>query len=358
MNIRKITSGILVLAVTLIVSGALPNLALAVGITNASDTMSTQATSTAADHVIAWTQGTGHSTALSDTITIDFVQGDFVTSGTWQTTDFSLTDNVGTAAPGAVGTGAASCTGSNTTNYIVDVTAGTSTFKITTCTGWTTTSAASALSFTIKGATGGTGTLTNQSNVDSSQISITNTGTNTDTKTLATVIETNDVVTITATVNPTLTFSNDQSAIAFGTLDSAAVRYANTTTGSGSDVVAHTLTISTNAAAGYTLTYSGATLTSGSNTISVATSIGTGGTPGGEQFAMSTVKTGTGTVVAGYDHTTPLWSWVDTTTTPFASSAGPAASTTYAMHYEANISGATEAGAYSTTATFIASANF
>ncbi len=136
--------------------------------------------------------------------------------------------------------------------------------------------------------------------------------------------------------------------------------YANAgATGTGTDsAAAHTMVIVTNATSGYTLTYNGATLTSGANTILVASSAGTGGTPGSEQFGMSTVLTGTGTVTAAYNHATPLWTWVASTTTTLASSTGPTTSSSFDMRYLANIAGTTEAGAYSTTVTYLATGNF
>jgi hypothetical protein len=167
---------------------------------------------------------------------------------------------------------------------------------------------------------------------------------------------------ITATVAPTITFTNDHSAIGFGTLSSSTQTYANSTaTGSSSDTVANTLAIATNAPSGYTLTYNGATLTGvPSGTISAvgATGVGLNGTPGTSQFAISGTDTGTGSMSTQYNHATPLFAFVPGTTTTLASYGSGPASDSIAMHYLANITSTTPAGSYSTNLTYIATGNF
>ena len=161
---------------------------------------------------------------------------------------------------------------------------------------------------------------------------------------------------------PSITFSNSDSSIGFGTLSNSFVTYANgTANGSITDIVAHRLTISTSAISGYTLSYIGPTLTYGSSTILACTvPVGTGGTAGQSQFAISGTLTGTetGTMQSVYDHNTPNWSYVPGTMTTLASSAGPVSSDTIDMHYEANISPTTPAGSYTTTITYLLTGNF
>jgi len=158
-----------------------------------------------------------------------------------------------------------------------------------------------------------------------------------------------------------ITFSNSDSSIGFGTLSSLNVCYAtNDTLGSAGDVVAHSFNISTNATAGYALTYLGSTLTSGLNTITPRMNIGTGGTVGQSQFAISGTMTSsdTGAIISDYDHAFGQWSFVDSVTTTIANSSGPTTSDTIDMHYEANISPITPAGNYSTNITYIVTGNF
>ena len=347
-----------IVSIIALVLFTIPFSTYAASLTSVKDTMSTQAKNTAADHTLTWTLASGHTTALNAVITVDFVQADFVASGTWQTTDFAFTDDVrSSAAPASVGTGAASCSGSSASNYIVNITAATSTFAITTCTGWTTSAATQATTFVIKGATGGTGALTNaNTDTNSSVFTITNTVNDTDSGQGAAVIETNDVVTVTATVNPVLTFAISSSSVALGTLTTSAA-------GTGS----HTLSVATNASGGFSLSYNGATLTSGSDTIDANS--GSTSAPGTEEFGINlrdnatpdvgadvTQNAGTCSYTSGYG-TADSYKLVASTTTTFASSSA-AADCVYTASYVANISSVTAPGSYSTTLTYIASATF
>jgi hypothetical protein len=162
---------------------------------------------------------------------------------------------------------------------------------------------------------------------------------------------------------PSLTFSNDDAAIGFGSLSSSSATYANgAATGSITDVTANTLTISTNATNGYVLTYYGDTLKNGANSISAATiANSTAGTAGTSQFAVSGTMTGTGSMTSTYDHAhspSPNWNYAATTTTTIASSNAAAATDSIAMHYLANIPTTQASGAYSTSMTFILTGTF
>jgi len=185
-------------------------------------------------------------------------------------------------------------------------------------------------------------------------------GTFTDTGTAAMSIIADDQVVITATVAPTITFTISDNTIEFGTLSSSAATWADDSGGSATDTVAHTMTVATNATGGYIVSYNGATLTSGSDTINVASlTDNADGNPGTEEFGLSIATNGDATITAGYAYAgTPDWTWVASTTTTIISETGPTATETFSAHYLANIAGNTEAGAYSTTATYIATATF
>jgi len=162
-------------------------------------------------------------------------------------------------------------------------------------------------------------------------------------------------ITVTASVDETLTFTLAAATVALGTLSSAA-------TGTGTS----SMTVSTNAGTGYSLTYSGTTLTSGGNTITALASP-TASAVNGKQFgfnlmnnttpAIGTNTTGTGSGVpsTGYN-TTNQFKFVTGDT--IASASLPTNSNTYTTSYIANIDGATAAGAYSTVLTYVATANF
>lgn len=190
-----------------------------------------------------------------------------------------------------------------------------------------------------------------------------------DTGTVAIPIITNDQVTISATVDPTITFSISQTTVSFGSLAAGTGRWA--TNGGGANAAAatdptaanaaHTLTIGTNASSGYTVTYNGALLTSGANTIAAATITGdSDGTPGSNQFALCGKGTsGSPTVASGYlCGTNSDYNFVASTTTTLASATAPASSDVVSVAYLANIASSKPAGTYTTTLTYVATGNF
>lgn len=172
------------------------------------------------------------------------------------------------------------------------------------------------------------------------------------------------MVAVSATVAQSLSFSISDNSIGFGTLSSSAARYATgDTNGTGSDTAAHTLAVGTYGASGYTITVQGATLTSGLNTITANGSTAAASTPGSEQFGIyATSSGGTGASIdATYaDNSTPGFGYDGTATTAatFATGSTATATTTYSLHYIANISTSTEAGSYATNLTYVATANF
>ncbi len=173
----------------------------------------------------------------------------------------------------------------------------------------------------------------------------------------------NEQVVITATVAPTITFTVSDNTIEFGTLSSSAATWADNAGGSTTDVAAHTLTAATNATGGYIVSYNGATLTSGSDTIDVASLTNDAdGVQGSESFGLGISTDGNATITTGYDHNATAgsrdWAWVASTTTTIITETGPTATETFSAYYLANIAATTEAGAYSTTATYIATGTF
>jgi hypothetical protein len=174
-----------------------------------------------------------------------------------------------------------------------------------------------------------------------------------DTGTIAT--STAGQITVTATVDEALTFTLGSATAALGTLTTS-------TTGSATS----TMTASTNAASGYSITVHGATLTSGSNTITALTSP-TASSMNSKQFGLNLMAnstpsvgsgvsgTGTGAAASGYN-TANNYKYV--TGDIVASASVPTNSNTFTVSYIGNIDGSTAAGSYSTTLTYIATANF
>ncbi|MBP7806992.1 hypothetical protein KA047_00660 [Candidatus Saccharibacteria bacterium] len=175
-------------------------------------------------------------------------------------------------------------------------------------------------------------------------------------------------ISVSATVDETLTFCSGTSgvstsscsgatgsAVSLGTLTSS-------TTGSGTSQ----LGVGTNGSSGYAITVSGTTLTSGGNTIT-ALSSQTASSVGGEQFGINLRDnatpnvgsdadgSGSGTPSANYN-TVDQFRFVTADT--IASKASAEQFRRFHVAYIANIDTATEAGTYSTTLTYIATATF
>jgi len=135
-----------------------------------------------------------------------------------------------------------------------------------------------------------------------------------------------------------------------------------TSTVSGTSVFA----ASTNGATGYSVTVSGNTLTSGANTITPLAS-GASSAIGTKQFGLNVASNTTpavGSAVSGTGTATAAANYGTTNTFRYgtgeavASSGGPTNGNTFTVSYIANIDGLTPAGAYNTTLTYVATANF
>lgn len=210
----------------------------------------------------------------------------------------------------------------------------------------------------------GTFQITNDGTVGNKSIDIN--GTFGDNGTTTVNLLSDDLVQVNATVPQSFTFSISANAINFGALSALGAKYASSTDTGGDtvDTVAHTLTIASNASAGYTITLLGQTLTSqqnSSNTIApngpspVTSSIGT------EQFGIYATSAGGvgGTIATPY--ATPSSFGFDasaTSSTIFASGSSSSGTTVYSLHYIANISSLTEAGTYSAGLIYVGTSNF
>lgn len=134
-------------------------------------------------------------------------------------------------------------------------------------------------------------------------------------------------------------------------------------TATGTSVMA----ASTNGNTGYSITVNGATLTSGSNTITALASGGASST-GAKQFGLNVAAanttpavgaaiTGTGTGIAGTNYGTNN-NFRFLTGETVATASGPTNANTFTVGYIANIDGLTPAGAYTSNLTYIATSNF
>ena len=345
-KIQTITSLGVLLALLAILIGPPLQVAYAAALTAKSDTMSSLKISTLSSHTIKFTTPTGAADS-TDTIIITFpADFDFtskvigsVTFTHGATTGAENTETLA-ATPSATAWGAVF---SGTVNRIFTLTAPTDGI------GAATVAASDKVIITYTSANS-----TNPTTSGAKTISIS--GTFGDTGDIIVSILTDDQVAVSGTVAESMTFTLGATSVALGTLSSSAV-----TSGT------HTVTLATNAASGLTLTVSGTTLTSGGNTIT-AMSTAAASSVGTEQFGINAKDNVTPNAGVECSGTAPIaaaatgYATVDsfkfvTGDTVISSSAG-VNSTSCTLSYIANIAGATEAGSYTTTLTYNATANF
>ena len=334
-------------------------LAVAAALNTLSDTQSSVKVNTLSDHTIQFVTPTG--VTAGQNITITFPSG--YATGTFALLNFDFATST-----------SASCTGfadaplANSPSGVTWGVAASSTRGVTFTSGTAVIPANRCIQIQIGGSAtfGGAGTTTITNPVTPGQYAITINGTFGDTGSITSNIITDDTVSVSATVQQSLTFVISTSTIYFGNLGSGAAKFASSTNPAGDTIetVAHTLAISTNAPSGYTLSVRGQTLTSqqnASNTIAAIGAPAASSTPGTEQFGIrATVSGGTGATVDttfsqgtsyGYDATA-------TTSALFASGSGSTNTSTYSLRYVANIAGLTEAGTYVANMVYVSTANF
>ena len=300
------------------------------------------------NHTIAFTLDASTNWDAGDTLTITF-DASFDTSGLASTdaTDYDI--NTGTEETVVV----AGC-GATDEIEITSIAADVITF--TACAGYTAPGTGSTITIEIgtNATTVGTGDtqIVNPGALSSYKISFA--GTIGDTGSVAVGIGNDDQVSITATVDPILDFDVTDTTVALGTLSTSTV---------SSDTA--TMTASTNAGSGYSITVSGATLDTGSATID-AMAVAATSSVGSEQFGLNLKNNttpnvgteasgGSGVASAGYN-TADNFKFATGETV--ASTASTSTTTTYTMSYIANIGSNTDAGSYAATHTYIATGNF
>jgi len=177
-----------------------------------------------------------------------------------------------------------------------------------------------------------------------------------DSKKVAVDIIADDQISVTSTVNPSLTFAITDAAIDLGTLTSSAT---------GSDTAE--FTVATNAGSGYVADISGTTLTNAaSDTITAIGGTKAASSIGSEQFGINLKDNTTPNVgaepsggsgaAAGEYATADSFAFLTGDT--IASCAGPSDTTTFTISAIANIGGATEPGTYTTTLTLVTTGKF
>ncbi|HDZ54481.1 hypothetical protein LCGC14_0103050 [marine sediment metagenome] len=368
-DIKKVLTSLgLIVAVLVLLIAPPVQIARAATLLNMRDTLTTVKASTVTDHEIIFRTPTGADES-TDTIIIDIG----ATDTSWNTSSLAIGDVDLAHSAGAQSdcdaptfsneeTLAASATATDwqldfdTTNDILTFTAPTDGVG----------AAAIATNACVQiqigtNASGGSNQITN-STAGSKNIDIL--GTFNDTGTIVVTLIADDIVVTTATVVASLTFTVDDNDIFFGTLGAGAAKWAdNTADGSTSSVVGHTMTVGTNSTSGYSVTYNGTALTSGSDKISDSgnTTI-TGdadGTPGSEEFAIGVTVSDNATIASGYEQASNNFKFVESTTATLVSETIQTAAETISVYYITNIAANTEAHIdYTSNITYIATGNF
>jgi hypothetical protein len=339
---KKFASLVLTLAMLVVGTGFLPAVAMAASLTTLSDTLSTVKTGIVANHTIVFTTPTGIAAAATLVLTFD---NSTSIPGSFDFQDMDLKDDgvdvtlAGTPSGATWGAVRTSGTVITFTNGSGAVAAGS---VVTILLGTNASSGGAGVHQITNGSVGTTKLVFS--------------GSFGDTGTLAMAIIANDVVSVTATVDPTISFSLGSNSVGLGTLTTGAA-------GTGS----HTVSAATNASGGFSITYNGDTLKSGANSIaaysSAISSPGTAGfginlkanaTP--SVGANPTTNAGTCGIAANYN-TANTYHFVANTATAITSVTTPS-DCVYTTSYVANISSTTPAGSYSTSLTYVATGNF
>ena len=361
-----------------------PQLANAAAFTASKDTATRLEISALSDHTVVFTLPTGidfDSTTQTDILRVDF-PSTFATSGTWLASEFTLNDGTArTSVTPSQGAGIIDCTvAAGVNNFCVSIDTTAFIFSIKPSATWTASATAATVTFTIAGSTGN-GTLTNPSSVAATNIdfqmcdetaSCTTSFTNSHSSQIAYAIADSDRVSVTATVNSTISFDLDtattdtESAAAYSVaLGTLAIGSVNRSNGSINSIWTD---LATNASGGAIITVlsTNSSLASTSvpaDTVPSATATMAAGTA---NYGLCIATAGTLTAVSPYNGATCVdgaantVGLVDATSRNILNSGGaPVAAGRAQIRVNAAISGVTKAHTdYTDTLTFIATGTF
>ena len=339
----------------------------AAALTTLSDTLTRLDNSTLSSHDILFNLPAAETFDAGQTITYDFDEdgsGWAVNGAASIVADFDLTTVKGTVTTEAVildvAVGAPDCTGESGANDVaIGINDTTGVVTVEACATFTSTDAASTINLEYGTAAGGTDRVTNPGSAVSTVLAI-NHASGTNTGSLAVPIMDSDQVTVSATVDPTITSDLTPGAApytcALGLLDSGAVN--------GCEI---TNTVSTNAASGYNTTIVGnGNLCSPSVAVCtdwIADVADTDIAAGTEEYGVSTTDTDATGITADYDGVacggaTENASAITGTAQVYADEGSPIASDATTLCFAASITATTEAGSYSHITTHITTGNF
>ena len=330
----------------------------AASLSSLSDVQSSVKISTVSDHTIQFVTPTG--IAAGQAISITFPSG--YATGTFNANNFDFATSTSATCSGftdalLAGAPAGVTWGVSVATSTVYITSGTAVVPANRCVqlriGSNAISQASGTSVIVNPSTPGT-------------YAIAIAGSFGDNGTISTNIITNDTVSVSATVQQSLTFTISTTTIYFGNLGIGGAKFASSTNPSGDSIetIAHSLTVATNAASGYTLSIRGQTLTSqqnASNTISAIGGTMASSTIGAEQFGIRATESGGVSTAVSSPYNMPTsyaYAGTATSSSVLATGSGSTPTSTYSVRYVANIAAVTEAGTYAANLVYVATANF
>jgi len=332
----------------------IPKVARANALTALSDTMSRLADSTPtavySDHTIKYTTPTG--VAAGQNMQITMPTGFAIGSVDYTDIDVSWGPSTGNENELTL---AGTCSGATWGAVFAS-----QVLTITSCTGTITGTSKVVVEIGLNATTGGNGDAQIQNHATAATYVISIAGSFGDTGKIAIVILADDQVQLTATVNPSITFTISATSSAFGELSTGSI------TTSSPNI---TLTVGTNAQNGYTITVQdqGSGSNPGLYNSSAAYIIGSADSSYADEATLVIGTEGVGiqgssasaTIAARYDKTGNNVGGLERTATAFASySSGMSSNHTITVTHKAAISSWTKAGSYTDTLTYIATGNF
>ncbi len=324
-----------------------------------SDTQSTLKAGQLSDHTVQFVTPTGISAGQAISITLPTGYA----TGTFAIANFDLATSTSVSCSGfsdaLLQSGAAS-------GLSWGVTVATSTIYITSGTAVIPANRCIQIEVGGNATSGGTGTSTLVNSASPGAYQITFESGAGDTGYVTEYIVPDDAVLLSGTVNQSLTFTVSTSTIYFGILGAGTAKFASSTNTAGDtlETVAHTLAVGTNAPSGFTLSVRGQTLTSQQNPVSTIDYIGAvaaSSVPGTEQFGFRATESG-GVGVTLNPTFSSLTSYgynaTASTSAILATGNGSTPTSTFSLRYVTNIGAVTEAGTYTASLIYIATANF
>lgn len=352
---------IYLLVLSLLTFFAYPNIAVAGTVTAVSDVLTRLKVNTLSSHDITFTLSGSNTFAAGENMTIDFGEDDskFTVNGAASVVgDFDFNDGTERTIYNVGGT--TDCTGSSGANDIsvgINDTTGIVTFLA--CPSFAASGAGVTVNIEYGTAASGTNRVTNPNPGTPPQTYVLDIGGSFgDSGKFAVVIVADEQIAVSATVDPTITLSLSGNSTAFGTLSSTSV------TTSSPNI---TLTISTNAENGYTITVqdAGNTTNPGLYNSSAAFLIGSGDYSYSNSADLSSVagygaqcSSASATCSSPYNVSGNNVGGYELTAQNFATYNDVADNHTITVTNKAKVSGSTPAGSYNDTVTVIATGNF